>query len=66
MAIGGDARVPRTCLLDEICSVDLRGPGSTRRSARAIKFWAPSPWSTLASLRPAQLPVLARDPNLAR
>ncbi len=34
-------------LLDEICSVDLRGARLNKAFGTAIKFWAPSPWSTL-------------------
>ncbi|MBX6313410.1 MAG: metal-dependent hydrolase, partial [Isosphaeraceae bacterium] len=34
-------------LLDEICSVDLRGARVNRAFGTAIKLWAPSPWSTL-------------------
>jgi membrane-bound metal-dependent hydrolase YbcI (DUF457 family) len=35
-------------LLDEICSVDLRGARLNKAFGTAIKFWAPSPWATLA------------------
>jgi hypothetical protein len=35
-------------LLDEICSVDLRGARVNRAFGSAIKFWSPSPWATLA------------------
>jgi membrane-bound metal-dependent hydrolase YbcI (DUF457 family) len=35
-------------LLDEICSVDLRGARVNKAFGTAIKFWAPSPWTTLA------------------
>jgi hypothetical protein len=35
-------------LLDEICSVDLRGARVNKAFGTAIKLWAPSPWSTLA------------------
>jgi membrane-bound metal-dependent hydrolase YbcI (DUF457 family) len=35
-------------LLDEICSVDLKGERVNKAFGTAIKFWAPSPWSTLA------------------
>ena len=35
-------------LLDEICSVDLRGARLNKAFGTAIKFWAPSIWSTLA------------------
>jgi membrane-bound metal-dependent hydrolase YbcI (DUF457 family) len=35
-------------LLDEICSVDLNGARVNKAFGTAIKFWAPSPWSTLA------------------
>jgi membrane-bound metal-dependent hydrolase YbcI (DUF457 family) len=35
-------------LLDEICSVDLKGERLNKAFGTAIKFWAPSPWSTLA------------------
>ena len=35
-------------LLDEICSVDLRGVRVNKAFGTAIKFWAPSPWTTLA------------------
>ncbi|MEO6808882.1 MAG: metal-dependent hydrolase, partial [Isosphaeraceae bacterium] len=34
-------------LLDEVCSVDLRGIRVNRAFGTALKFWAPSPWSTL-------------------
>jgi hypothetical protein len=34
-------------LLDEICSVDLRGARVNKAFGTAIKLWAPSPWSTL-------------------
>jgi membrane-bound metal-dependent hydrolase YbcI (DUF457 family) len=34
-------------LLDEICSVDLRGARVNKAFGTAIKFWAPSPWTTL-------------------
>ena len=36
-------------LLDEICSVDLRGARVNKAFGTAIKLWAPSPWSTLAT-----------------
>lgn len=35
-------------LLDEMCSVDLRGVRVNRAFGTALKLWAPSPWSTLA------------------
>lgn len=35
-------------LLDEICSVDLRGARVNKAFGSAIKFWSHSPWSTLA------------------
>jgi hypothetical protein len=35
-------------LLDEICSVDLKGARVNKAFGTAIKFWAPSPWTTLA------------------
>jgi hypothetical protein len=35
-------------LLDEICSVDLKGARLNKAFGTAIKFWAPSPWTTLA------------------
>jgi membrane-bound metal-dependent hydrolase YbcI (DUF457 family) len=35
-------------LLDEMCSVDLTGARVNKAFGTAIKFWAPSPWSTLA------------------
>ena len=35
-------------LLDEICSVDLRGVRVNKAFGSAIKLWAPSAWSTLA------------------
>jgi hypothetical protein len=35
-------------LLDEICSVDLGGARLNKAFGTAIKFWAPSPWATLA------------------
>lgn len=35
-------------LLDEICSVDLRGARLNKAFGTAMKFWAPSVWSTLA------------------
>lgn len=34
-------------LLDEVCSVDLRGARVNRAFGTAIKLWAPSPWSTI-------------------
>jgi membrane-bound metal-dependent hydrolase YbcI (DUF457 family) len=34
-------------LLDEICSVDLKGARVNKAFGTAIKLWAPSPWSTL-------------------
>jgi hypothetical protein len=34
-------------LLDEVCSVDLRGARVNKAFGTAIKFWAPSPWTTL-------------------
>jgi membrane-bound metal-dependent hydrolase YbcI (DUF457 family) len=34
-------------LLDEICSVDLRGHRLNKAFGTAMKFWAPSIWSTL-------------------
>jgi hypothetical protein len=34
-------------LLDEVCSVDLRGSRVNKAFGTAIKLWAPSPWSTL-------------------
>ena len=34
-------------LLDEICSVDLRGARVNKAFGTAIKLWAPSPWSTI-------------------
>jgi hypothetical protein len=34
-------------LLDEICSVDLRGARLNKAFGTAIKFWAPSPWTTV-------------------
>ena len=34
-------------LLDEICSVDLRGARVNKAFGTAIKLWAPSAWSTL-------------------
>jgi hypothetical protein len=34
-------------LLDEICSVNLRGLRVNKAFGTAIKFWAPSPWTTL-------------------
>jgi hypothetical protein len=34
-------------LLDEICSVDLRGVRLNKAFGTAIKLWAPSPWTTL-------------------
>ena len=34
-------------LLDEICSVDLKGARVNKAFGTAIKFWANSPWSTL-------------------
>src|SRR5262249_23974621 len=34
-------------LLDEICSVDLKGARVNNAFGTAIKFWAPSPWTTL-------------------
>ncbi|WP_435006382.1 metal-dependent hydrolase [Tundrisphaera lichenicola] len=35
-------------LLDEICSVDLRGARVNKAFGTAIKLWAPSPWTTVA------------------
>jgi hypothetical protein len=35
-------------LLDEICSVDLKGARLNKAFGTAMKFWAPSVWSTLA------------------
>lgn len=35
-------------LLDEMCSVDLRGARLNKAFGTAMKFWAPSIWSTLA------------------
>ena len=35
-------------LLDEICSVDLRGARVNKAFGTAIKFWSPNPWPTLA------------------
>jgi membrane-bound metal-dependent hydrolase YbcI (DUF457 family) len=35
-------------LLDEICSVDLRGARVNKAFGTALKLWAPSPWTTLA------------------
>jgi len=35
-------------LLDEICSVDLKGARVNKAFGTAIKLWASSPWSTLA------------------
>jgi hypothetical protein len=35
-------------LLDEVCSVNLRGARVNKAFGTALKFWAPSPWSTLA------------------
>ena len=34
-------------LLDEICSVDLRGVRVNKAFGTALKLWAPSPWTTL-------------------
>src|SRR5947199_1343 len=34
-------------LLDEICSVDLRGARLNKAFGTALKFWSPSPWATL-------------------
>lgn len=34
-------------LLDEVCSVDLRGARVNKAFGTAIKFWSPSPWATL-------------------
>ncbi len=34
-------------LLDEICSVDLRGARVNKAFGTAIKLWAPNPWTTL-------------------
>jgi hypothetical protein len=34
-------------LLDEICSVDLKGARVNKAFGTAIKLWAPSPWSTM-------------------
>ena len=35
-------------LLDEICSVDLRGARVNKAFGTALKLWAPNPWTTLA------------------
>ncbi len=35
-------------ILDELCSVDLRGARVKRSFGSAFKFWAASPWATLA------------------
>ena len=35
-------------LLDEICSVDLKGARVNKAFGTALKLWAPSPWTTLA------------------
>jgi hypothetical protein len=35
-------------LLDEICSVDLKGARVNKAFGTAIKLWAPSPWTTMA------------------
>ncbi|WP_422931269.1 metal-dependent hydrolase [Singulisphaera sp. PoT] len=35
-------------LLDEICSVDLQGARVNKAFGTAMKFWAPSPWTTIA------------------
>jgi len=35
-------------VLDEICSVDLRGARIKRSFGTALKFWAASPWATAA------------------
>jgi membrane-bound metal-dependent hydrolase YbcI (DUF457 family) len=35
-------------LLDEICSVDLKGARVNKAFGTAIKLWAPSPWATMA------------------
>ncbi len=34
-------------LLDEVCSVDLKGARVNRAFGTALKFWARSPWATL-------------------
>ena len=34
--------------LDEVCSVDLKGARVNKAFGTAMKFWAPSTWSTLA------------------
>jgi LexA-binding, inner membrane-associated putative hydrolase len=34
-------------LLDEICSVDLKGARVNKAFGTAIKLWAPSPWATM-------------------
>ncbi|MFO0952551.1 MAG: metal-dependent hydrolase [Isosphaeraceae bacterium] len=36
-------------VLDEICSVDLRGARVNKAFGTALKFWAPSAWSTLGT-----------------
>lgn len=36
-------------LLDEMCSVDLQGARVNRAFGTALKLWAPSAWSTLAT-----------------
>jgi LexA-binding, inner membrane-associated putative hydrolase len=35
-------------VLDEVCSVDLQGARVNKAFGSAIKFWASSPWATLA------------------
>ena len=52
-------------LLDEICSVDLKGARVNKAFGTAIKLWAPSAWSTLAMYGLLELPGLAGDPAMA-
>ena len=53
-------------LLDEMFSVDIRGARVNRAFGSALKFWAPSPWSTLgmyALLAFLSYRVIERWPN---
>lgn len=48
MAVGVMVGFLSHLLLDEMCSVDLKGARLNKAFGTALKFWAPSPWSTLA------------------
>jgi hypothetical protein len=47
MAVAVMAGFVSHLLLDEICSVDLRGARVNKAFGTALKLWAPSPWTTL-------------------